>query len=109
MSTIHRSEVEKFLFDEKKEGYDISLFKKLDSKILIEFSSYTGKKFTVIFDNASIIYIDEDEDQDEEENDYPWPLIGFNSDQLEHGWKFVLNAGHIEISFSSSWPAFITN
>lgn len=61
-----------------------------------------GKVMQATFANAVIESIEEDESERE-----PWPLdiIGFDCFNQGQRWRFVLNCGGVEWSWSSEWPS----
>ena len=59
------------------------------------------KMMGATFANAVIESIEEDADERE-----AWPLdiIGFDCSEANNRWRFVLNCGTVEWSWSSDWP-----
>jgi hypothetical protein len=61
-----------------------------------------GKLLQVTFANAVIESIEEDES---ERDSWPLDIIGFDCTQKGERWRFVLNCGNVEWSWSSEWPS----
>jgi hypothetical protein len=46
-----------------------------------------------------------DDSYNEEDKDFPWDIIGFDSERLSDGrWNFCLHTDKIEYGFESDWP-----
>lgn len=60
-----------------------------------------GKGVRATFVNAVIESIEEDES---ERDSWPLDIIGFDCSNKGERWRFVLNCGNVEWSWSSEWP-----
>jgi hypothetical protein len=64
-----------------------------------------GKVMQATFANAIVESIDEDESERES---WPLDIIGFDCFNQGQRWRFVLNCGSVEWSWSSEWPSLKT-
>jgi hypothetical protein len=62
-----------------------------------------GKVVQATFANAVVESIEEDES---ERDSWPLDIIGFDCSNEGERWRFVLNCGNVEWSWSSDWPSF---
>jgi hypothetical protein len=102
------SKIEEFLFSVGKSAQLLTNFRFANGQINLLFEPMSagraadGKVLQATFANAVIESIEEDESERE-----TWPLdiIGFDCFNQGQRWRFVLNCGSVEWSWSSEWPS----